>query len=219
MGFSLKQALTPPKSIRKFQPKKVGNIEWWKDFGLEVGVPAALGATGLGLVGMGPLAGAWGGVGGAIGGAAGSAASTLGSAGSGALGGLTSLAQGMGGAEGAGGGSNLLKMALGGADAFLNARRGRESDKLRDLGVGQMKTQERTRADLLNRALGLNAQNPNLSQVFADPSNPFALAGTSPAGPVGPGPTKRRKLNLPPAGGSTLGRAIAGSRGPGRRVT
>ena len=57
MGFSLKQMFTPPKSIRKFQPKKLGNVSWWKDFGGQVVVPAALAATGLGAAGIGPLSG------------------------------------------------------------------------------------------------------------------------------------------------------------------
>jgi len=66
MGLSLKQMFTPPKSIRKFQPKKLGNVSWWKDFGGEVVVPAALAATGLGAAGIGPLSGV---MSGAIGGA------------------------------------------------------------------------------------------------------------------------------------------------------
>ena len=57
MGFSLKQMFTPPKSIRKFQPKKLGNVSWWKDFGTEVAIPAAMTGMGLGAAGFGPLKG------------------------------------------------------------------------------------------------------------------------------------------------------------------
>jgi len=236
MGFSFKQMFTPPKSIRKFQPKKAGNIDWWKDVGKEVGIPAAaLLATG-GLAGIGPLGGALGGAGGAIGGLASKA------------GGLSSLASGAGGTAG---GGNLLQRALGfakgnpelllgGLDAVLNARRGAESDKLRDLGVDQMKLQNRTRSDLLGRALGLdpNAPNPSLSGIFSDPSNPFAARGggrtglpprrtgtpqpdpsivdASGVGGLGSEAEARRRMGLPPKKSKTLRRATGG---PRQRVT
>ena len=56
MNF-FKRLITPPKSIRKFQPKKLGNISWWKDFGKEVALPAAAIGMGAGMLGVGPLTG------------------------------------------------------------------------------------------------------------------------------------------------------------------
>ena len=53
MGFSLKQMLTPPKSIRKFQPKKLGNTSWWKDFVKDMAIPTIGVGTMLGLAGGG----------------------------------------------------------------------------------------------------------------------------------------------------------------------
>ena len=205
MGFSLKQMLTPPKSIRKFQPKKAGNLDWWKDVGKEVGVPLALGATGLGLAGMGPLSGALGGAGQAAGG-------------SGILGKALNFAKGN------------PEMLLGGIDTIMNAKSGADSDKLRGKAVKQMQTQERTRADLLERALGMSASNPDLSAMFSDPSNPFSGGGGSAVQPTGgpstPGPApvdasgvkgfsseaeaaaQLQKMGFPAPGNSTLGKAI-----------
>lgn len=113
----------------------------------------------------------------------------MGSAGKGAIGGALS---GLGGIGGMGGGSgNILQQALGfakgnpelvlgGLDAVLGARKGAESDKYRQQAIKQMQGQDKTRADLLSRALGMQSSNPDLSAMFADPSNPFAMQGGGP---------------------------------------
>jgi len=41
IGSWLKGATTVPRSIRKFQPKKLGNVSWWKEYGRQVALPAA----------------------------------------------------------------------------------------------------------------------------------------------------------------------------------
>jgi hypothetical protein len=75
MGFGswLKKRFKPPKSIRKFQLKKLGKGSWWKSFGKEVALPGALAAgavfggpailgalKGVGGAGLGALKGAGG---------------------------------------------------------------------------------------------------------------------------------------------------------------
>ena len=196
MGFSFKQMLTPPKSIRKFQPKKLGNLSYYKNLGKEVGIPALGAVSGLGALGVG---GGLGGLAGKLGLGAGSKIGGLLSKGQGALGkvGQAAGALGIGG-----GGGNTLGMLLGGTEAILNARRGAESDKLRDLGVDQQKLQNKNRADLLGRALALdpNAGGPDLSSTFADPSNPFAVAPT-------PGPQPGLPPRRPKKRDDLLGRA------------
>lgn len=136
---------------------------------------AAVGLGGAGLMGAGPLAGALGGVGSAAGGA-------IKGVGSAALGagkslGKQALGSKLGGAAGLGG------LAMGGLNAFMNAKdatryRGIEDEQI-DYAKGQRTRQQEMEDKILgniNPALNV----PDLGNIFEDTSNPFYKPSAAP---------------------------------------
>jgi hypothetical protein len=187
LGKWLKRAVTPPKSIRKFQLKKLGNASWWKDFAKQVALPAAAGVSGLGVLGIGPLSGALGGVGGALKGAA----SSVGGALKGQLGSLGKQvgmeALGMGGGEGGGGGisgflggdlGKLLMGGLTGASTYGNYKQSKKDSKqARQIAEQAMQQYQMAGDHAANRWQSMSPlRNAFMQGAFnmADPTNPFS---------------------------------------------